>query len=176
MYLTETQKAAIHLLRTFRCLRADQLARLLVSQDTFADRQVRRLPLICSHLIVKPQEGYWAVPNAVPDRDMIMAVDVMLEFDGIEFCEPGKAPFTLTFIKKDAQGRLRAYYVAAVPIGAEDRVALQARMAYRGKNNAVVFILDDLQQADVIRFPHEHYHAIQGQGGIAFYKGVVTED
>ncbi len=169
MYLTETQKAAVHLLRTFRCLREDQIARLLKKQDAFADRQVGRLPLICSHLIKKPRDGFLAVPGAAPDNDVIMAVDVMLEFEGVEFYEPGKPPFTLTFIKKDAKGRLRAYYVAVVHTGAEHKVSQQARIAY--KDNAVVFILDSLEQADEIRFPFEHYHAVRNGGGFDFYEG-----
>jgi hypothetical protein len=182
MYLTEPQKTAVSLLRSYRCLRVNQLEQLLLmahgKEDTHADRQVARLPLICSHLFCKPAQDLIAVREAAPDSEMLAAMDVMLEFrnDGLEDYRPGRPPSKLVFFKNNPKGELRAYYVTPVPIGAESRVARDMLDAYNGTGNAVIFILKDLRQSDMINFPYEHYYAVNNAGKYAFYKGQLTDN
>jgi hypothetical protein len=178
---TDVQDSIIELLKTYRCLRFDQIEALMAmkygSRRTYACKEAAHLANICSHLVCQPADGYLAMSGAAPNAELLAAIDVMLEFrqDGVEFYCPGKPPYKLVFHKNNPKGGIRAYYVVVVARGAEYRMAQEMLGAYKNERNAVIFILEDLRQAENIHFPYEHYHAVSKNGRYAFYKGAVCD-
>jgi hypothetical protein len=185
MVLTDVQASAINLLRTYRCLRIGQIEKLLAIQFgqfgkdiIFAEgRQITRLPIFYRHLIRRIEPDMLAIAHAQPNDALLSAIDVMLEFDGngIEFFNIGKPPFQLTFLRGSKEGPQRAYYIAMAKKGSERQITQQALDTYKGQDNVVIFVLEDIQQADAIHFPHQHYHALYKNGKVDFFKGVPCE-
>jgi len=180
--LTKPQERILGLLKTYRCLRDDQICRLVgrefQGETAFIGRQLERLHSLFRHRLCQPGPGCTGVIRASPDEDLIRAVDVMLEFQkhGLETFRPGKPPFKLTFFKTSQDGFLRAYYVAVVRKGAEFFISQPAQAACKGRNNAVIFVLDSIQQTKHIQLSTEHYLAIKKDGGYQFYKGVAPSE
>ena len=180
MWFTKVQDFIFKLLKTYRCLRDDQiekLAQLEFGNGHFCGKQLQRMLIFMPHMLYRPQDGYAGMTQAVPDGDTLIAVDVMLEFmdTGLEAYRPGKPPFKLVFFKNSKDGMLRAFYVTIVRKGTEYLVSQQAQAAYKGDKNAVIFVLEDLSQAAAIRFPYEHYFAIAGNHRYGFFEGVVSD-
>lgn len=181
MKLTPQQEYIMKLLKTFRCLKNDQIDRLVCSdmnyEPVFAKRQRERMLELCGHLLSHPLSGCSGMKGAVPDIDLMDAMDVMLVFidKGVEVYLKGSAPFKLSFVKKSKDGYLRAYYVAVVHKGAEFLISQQALGACKSDKNVVLFLLDDIAQADAIEFPHDHYYVVRQENGLRFYRGVTDE-
>jgi len=177
MLLTNVQVSILELLKTYRCLRNDQICRIIgrefQSESAFIVRHLERLQTLCRYKLCQPRPGFTGVVGAVPDDDLLLAVDVMLEFQacGLGTFRPGKPPFKLIFFKIGEKGHLRAYYVTIVHSGTENLLSSLARNTAKGCGNAVIFVLDNIQQARHIQFPFEHFYVVRENDGYQFYKG-----
>ena len=182
MVFTTVQQYIMKLLKTFRCLRDDQIDRLVCAEmkykPEYALRQRERILNLCSHMVRRPLDGYTGMNGAEADNDLIAAMDVMLMFlpQRLAAYRRGKPPFKLAFVKEDPNGQLRAYYVAVVRMGMELILSEQAQCAYKGRGNVVLFLLEDIQQAEAIDVPFEHYYVVREEDGFQFFEGEPVSD
>lgn len=181
MWLTPAQKSMFWLLKTYRCLREDQIFKLMEleykDKNIYFDRQLHVMLELRPYMFCKPLENHIAMAMAEPDTDLLAAIDVMLEFKehGLEAYRLSRPPFKLVFFKSYNGGKLRAYYVTAVHNGAEFLIPQNAHGAFKGNDNAVFFVLDDMSQKDNIKFPFAHFFATVKDSKIKFSKGVISE-
>ncbi|GHV35330.1 hypothetical protein FACS18949_13080 [Clostridia bacterium] len=161
--MTQVQTFALNTLKTFRCLRDEQLCKLVDSKygGTFA-RQLAGFIAVCP-IVRRPSDGYVGMAGATVDDDIIAACGVMLEYLGhglttYSVCEP---PFRLVFCRERPKKPPRVYAVVVVHDG-EDWRDISNPMGY-----AVIFVVDEVPLTDTISY--EHYFAVLGENGYNFY-------
>ena len=176
MNLAEDQQFFMSILRVAGHVRTDQVLPLLQIQEPHkglgqARAMLRRLRYL-GRLTLSP-EGLVCLPelrDAPPDREMLLALDVLLAL------HPGRLlrvslqpPYKLCFLVQRADGWIDYFAVMPVPVGHESRISqlLQAEP----KNYIFLLPLEDAAQHQQITLARSHYFILRHGGNLRFYKG-----
>ena len=103
------------------------------------------------------------------DRDMLAAVDVMLDISDNAPLEIGgeAVPFKLRFLTDDGD-RVGSYGIIVVPLGSEAQIHFQLKEVVSDKHT-VIFILTDLAQRDKLKTSQPHYFAVHDGDKYRYY-------
>ena len=168
MLLTKTQKKILEIVREYGGMRADMLNSLCPDAYSF---EVSLHQLEVNRKIIKTGEYYCDDTALICGRNTETAFEVMLAICGQPpeiYCR-GQPPFSLTFFKEREQ-KLCRYDICVVTDGREQ--VINAMLAVLGgKYGTVIFVLEEMQQAERLTVPPDCRFAVKENTKYTFYGG-----
>ena len=175
MFLTDDQRYLLSVLDRTACMRVRQAAallRLLNGRESqrYTESALRQLRYL-GKIIFQGDDVISLPYHNSYDVDTLSAIDVMLDMTERRLLAVAvKAPFTLCFLTERGDSA-RGFAVMTVPSGKEARSALLAESAPAGQRT-VIFLLSDIEQRELIRFPAPHYFAVRDENaGYRYFQG-----
>ena len=168
MLLTKTQKKILEIVREYGGMRADMLNSLCPEAYSF---EVSLHQLEVNRRLIKTGEYYCDDTALICDRNTETAFEVMLAICGQPpeiYCR-GQPPFSLTFFKEREQ-KLCRYDICVVTDGRE-QVINAMLAALGGKYGTVIFVLEEMQQAERLTVPPDCRFAVKENTKYTFYGG-----
>ena len=168
MLLTKTQKKILEIVREYGGMRADMLNSLCSDAYSF---EVSLHQLEVNRRLIKTGEYYCDDTALICGRNTETAFEVMLAICGQPpeiYCR-GQPPFSLTFFKEREQ-KLCRYDICVVTDGREQ--VINAMLAVLGgKYGTVIFVLEEMQQAERLTVPPDCRFAVKENTKYTFYGG-----
>lgn len=179
MYLTQDQRFLLSVLKETRCLTRRQVLRLLRvrtpgKEEAQADAALRQLRYLGKIRPVGEQVIALAGDGGrEPDRDMLEAVDVMLDLcgHGLETLSAHRPPFKLVFLTTLDGGTISVFAVLPVAPGQEAEAVTRLEMVPAEPHQSIIFLLSDLSQRALISVRRPHYFAARDNGRLRYFKG-----
>ena len=168
MLLTKTQKKILEIVREYGGMRADMLNSLCPDAYSF---EVSLHQLEVNRRLIKTGEYYCEDTALICDRNTETAFEVMLAVcaEPPEVYCRGRPPFSLTFFKEREQ-KLCRYDICVVTDGREQ--VINAMLAVLGgKYGTVIFVLEEMQQAERLTVPPDCRFAVKENTKYTFYGG-----
>ena len=168
MLLTKTQKKILEIVREYGGMRADMLNSLCPEAYSF---EVALHQLEVNRRIVRTGEYLCDDTGVIGDRNTETAFEVMLAVcaEPPEVYCRGRPPFSLTFFKEREQ-KLCRYDICVVTDGREQ--VINAMLAVLGgKYGTVIFVLEEMQQAERLTVPPDCRFAVKENTKYTFYGG-----
>ncbi len=168
MLLTKTQKKILEIVREYGGMKAEMLKRLCPDAYSF---EVSLHQLEVNRRLIKTGEYYCDDTALICDRNTETAFEVMLAVCGHPpeiYCR-GQPPFSLTFFKEKDE-KLCRYDICVVTDGREQ--VINAMLAVLGgKYGTVIFVLEEMQQAERLTVPPDCRFAVKENTKYTFYGG-----
>ena len=168
MLLTKTQKKILEIVREYGGMKAEMLKRLCPDAYSF---EVSLHQLEVNRKLIKTGEYYCDDTLLICDRNTETAFEVMLAVCGHPpeiYCR-GQPPFSLTFFKEKDE-KLCRYDICVVTDGREQ--VINAMLAVLGgKYGTVIFVLEEMQQAERLTVPPDCRFAVKENTKYTFYGG-----
>ncbi len=168
MLLTKTQKKILEIVREYGGMRADMLNSLCPDAYSF---EVSLHQLEVNRKLIKTGEYYCDDTALICGRNTEIAFEVMLAVCGHPpeiYCR-GRPPFSLTFFKEKDE-KLCRYDICVVTDGREQ--VINAMLAVLGgKYGTVIFVLEEMQQAERLTVPPDCRFAVKENTKYTFYGG-----
>ncbi len=172
--LNQRQGYLMEVMERLRYLRRDQLLHFFTlrfgEKGFLFQRDVRQL---CYLNRLMESGGFLFLPGRRRDDDVIVAVDVMLQFAAGRDPEftAGHGGCKLAFFLTGPDGKVSAFKVYPVHKGREAVVSAQAD-ADTGRIHAVLFQIDDREQIPLLGTAHPFHFVLWENGRCRFLKGV----
>jgi len=173
---TPDQEYILSILNTTKAMRKLQAALLLKKLDSgkteqYVDhclgqlRHIRKIALI-KELLTLPH-----LYNAVPDEDMLAAVDIMLDLTDkkVLAVTASAPPYKLCFLSEQKNG-IGNYAIAVVHPGLEP-IITASLLNSAHENRTVIFLLSELSQAERIKTTMPHFFAVPDSGKLRYLSG-----
>ena len=168
MLLTKTQKKILEIVREYGGMKAEMLKKLCPEAYSF---EVSLHQLEVNRRLIKTGEYYCDDTALICGRNTETAFEVMLAICGQPpeiYCR-GQPPFSLTFFKEREQ-KLCRYDICVVTDGREQ--VINAMLAVLGgKYGTVIFVLEEMQQAERLTVPPDCRFAVKENTKYTFYGG-----
>ena len=168
MLLTKTQKKILEVVREYGGMKAEMLKRLCPEAYSF---EVSLHQLEVNRKLIKTGEYYCDDTALICGRNTETAFEVMLAVcvHPPEIYCRGQPPFSLTFFKEKDE-KLCRYDICVVTDGREQ--VINAMLAVLGgKYGTVIFVLEEMQQAERLTVPPDCRFAVKENTKYTFYGG-----
>lgn len=168
MLLTKTQRKILEIVREYGGMKAEMLKRLCPEAYSF---EVALHQLEVNRRLTKAGEYLCDDTGIICDRNTETAFDIMLAVcaEPPEVYCRGRPPFSLTFFKEREQ-KLCRYDICVVTDGREQ--VINAMLAVLGgKYGTVIFVLEEMQQAERLTVPPDCRFAVKENTKYTFYGG-----
>ena len=166
-YLTDVQEYAAAILRKLRCMRHDQMHRMIHRRYTQVDPR-KTMHRLCNILQIRNDGGHYCWPWCEVNADRIAAIDVMLEICGNN--EPvfdiDVLPCAiLFFVFGEKKDNIRAFRVYIPQKGKSGECFAAAESTRLPEGHIAVFIIRDKKQMQRLKTSRPHIFAIADSNG-----------
>lgn len=168
MLLTKTQKKILEIVREYGGMKAEMFKKLCPEAYSF---EVSLHQLEVNRKLIKTGEYYCDDTALICGRNTETAFEVMLAVcvHPPEIYCRGQPPFSLTFFKEKDE-KLCRYDICVVTDGREQ--VINAMLAVLGgKYGTVIFVLEEMQQAERLTVPPDCRFAVKENTKYTFYGG-----
>lgn len=168
MLLTKTQRKILETVKEYGGMTADMLESLCPGAYAF-DVALHQLEV--NRRLIKTGEYLCDDTGIICDRNTETAFDIMLAVcaEPPEVYCRGRPPFSLTFFKEKEE-KLCRYDICVVTDGREQ--VINAMLAGSGgKYGTVIFVLEEMQQAERLTVPPDCRFAVKENIKYTFYGG-----
>jgi len=171
MLLSTVQKRMLEILRLYGCLKILQLSDFILAEFPGANFDVPLRQLAIADNEIRLFDGFVSVNKALPNFDLLEAVDVMRCFPlkDVQNHEPGREPFLLTFFRDSNEKQLRRYDVCKCGAGREILLAAQLE-PLNDKYRTFIIMLDSISRQKNLAVPADHCFAVPDGRGYKFYR------